>query len=98
MAQFLKLGGKNRIRILNVLTGKIARCSVTRYHYLSISLFFNIFYSHKIIMLSIKSFCRLKLFYDSGKMVYCTMSGDDQNDLPYVVNRLKLVTPGCEVS
>ena len=39
----------------------------------------------------------MKLFYDNGKMAYFTLVDDDLNEIPYVVNRLKAVTHGCEV-
>ncbi|XP_065655092.1 uncharacterized protein LOC100209333 isoform X2 [Hydra vulgaris] len=38
----------------------------------------------------------LKLFYEDGKLAFFTLSGDDINELPYIINRLKAVTPGCE--
>lgn len=38
----------------------------------------------------------LKIFYDVGKMAFFTMTDDDHNELPYVMNRLKAVTTGCE--
>lgn len=30
-------------------------------------------------------------------MAFFTLVEDDDNELPFVVNRLKAVTPGCEV-
>ena len=38
----------------------------------------------------------LKLFYNNGKMAFFTLVEEDVNELPFVVNRLKAVTPGCE--
>lgn len=38
----------------------------------------------------------LKLFYGVGKMAFFTLVEDDLNELPFIVNRLKAVTPGCE--
>ena len=45
-----------------------------------------------------KFYFSLKLFYEDGKLAFFTLSDDDINELPYVINRLKAVTPGCEVS
>ena len=39
----------------------------------------------------------MRLYYNNGQGLNLTLVEDDGNEITFVVNRLKAVTPGCQV-
>ena len=39
----------------------------------------------------------MRLYYNNGQGLNLSLVEDDGNEMAFVINRLKAVTPGCEV-